>query len=135
MIQRIQSIWLFLAAAVMASLFYLDIYKLAASSIILGNNYIGMILTGISILLSLVTIFRFKNRKSQLSLIWLNLLITICLLAWLFFTISKETEIAGTSGSYRLGAFIPVIVLVLLFLARGGIRKDEKLLKSLDRLR
>ena len=135
MIQRIQSVWLFLAAVVMASLFYLEIYKLPAVSITLGNNYIGMILAGISILLSLITIFRFKNRRSQLSLIWLNLLANIGLLAWLFFSISKETEAAGATGGYRLGAFTPVIVIILLFLARGGIRKDEKLLKSLDRLR
>ena len=135
MIQRIQSIWLLLAAIIMASLFYFEIYKLPAASITLANNYIGMVLTGISILLSIFTIFRFKNRKSQLNFIWLNLLINAGLLAWLFFSISKETEAAGATGGYRLGAFIPVIVIVLLFLARGGIRKDEKLLKSLDRLR
>jgi len=95
------------------------------------TDFVGMILAALSIGLSLFTIFRFKNRKSQLSFIWLNLLVTLGLLAWILVRINNMVG----SGGYRLGAFVPVAVIILLFMARSGIRKDEKLLKSLDRLR
>ena len=141
MIQRIQSIWLFLAALVMASIFYLPTYSFSgtsAASLTIGNDFIAIILASISIILSLVTIFRFKNRKGQTGLTWINILVCIALQAWLFVRINNETskpEMANIAGHYWIGLFVPLITLVLLFLARGGIRKDEKLVKSLDRLR
>lgn len=141
MIQRIQSIWLLLAALVMATIFYFPTYTFSATSALpmtIGNDFLGIILAAVSILLSLVTIFRFKNRKSQLSMIWLNILVCIALQAWLFIRISNETgkpELANVPGHYWIGLFLPLITLLMLFLARGGVRKDEKLVKSLDRLR
>lgn len=131
MIQRIQSIWLFLAAILMVCVYFLPIYMLNSKPETMQTDFVGMILAALSIGLSLFTIFRFKNRKSQLSFIWLNLLVTLGLLAWILVRINNMVG----SGGYRLGAFIPVIVIILLFMARSGIRKDEKLLKSLDRLR
>lgn len=131
MIQRIQSIWLFLAAIVMVCVYFLPIYMLNSKPETMQTDFVGMILAALSIGLSLFTIFRFKNRKSQLSFIWLNLLVTLGLLAWILVRINNMVG----SGGYRLGAFVPVAVIILLFMARSGIRKDEKLLKSLDRLR
>jgi hypothetical protein len=64
--------------------------------------------------------------------------VCIGLQSWLFVRISNETskpEMANVSGHYWIGLFLPLITIVLLFMARGGIRKDEKLVKSLDRLR
>jgi hypothetical protein len=43
--------------------------------------------------------------------------------------------VAIVSASYLPAAFLPVVVIILLFLAVRGIYKDEKLIKSLDRLR
>jgi peptidoglycan/LPS O-acetylase OafA/YrhL len=131
MIQRIQSVWLLLAALVMITIFFLPIYLLNGRPESMQNDYIGMILAALSVILSIYTIFRFKNRKAQLSFVWLNILLTIGLLAWILVRINN---MIGTGG-YRLGAFVPVAVLILLFMARSGIRKDDKLLKSLDRLR
>lgn len=141
MIQRIQSVWLLLAALVMATIFYFPTYTFSGTSALpltIGNDFLAIILAAVSILLSLVTIFRYKNRKSQLSFTWLNILVCIALQAWLFVRINNETgkpELANVSGHYWIGLFLPLITLLLLFFARGGIRKDEKLVKSLDRLR
>lgn len=141
MIQRIQSVWLLLAAIVMATIFYFPIYHTSATSALpptIGNNPVAIVLAAISIILSLVAIFRFKNRKSQTTLTWLNILVCAGLQAWLFFSISRFRglpENAATPGYYWIGTFVPLVVLVLLFLAKAGIRKDEKLVKSLDRLR
>jgi hypothetical protein len=141
MIQRIQSVWLLLAALVMASIFYFPTYSFSgtsAASLTIGNDFLAIILASISIILSLVAIFRFKNRKSQIGLTWLNILVCVALQAWLFVRINNETskpEMANVSGHYWIGLFVPLITILLLFFARGGIRKDEKLVKSLDRLR
>lgn len=141
MIQRIQSVWLLLAALVMAAIFYFPTYVFNGTSQLsrtVGNDPLAIILAVVSIALSLVTIFRFKNRKNQLGLTWLNILVCIGLQAWLFIGISNfrgRPENATLSGHYWIGTFLPLVVLLLLFLARGGIRKDEKLVKSLDRLR
>jgi len=138
MIQRIQTLWLFLAALVMAGLFYFPIYKFTGLPVNIGNNFLAISLTALSIVLSLVTIFYYKKRKNQIALTWLNILVCIGLLAWLFFSISKEKELPqhmNLDSYYWIGSFIPVIDIVLLFLAKGGIRRDEKLVKSLDRLR
>lgn len=138
MIQRIQSVWLLLAAIAMSGLFYLPYYYATVNalpqSITIVKDYVGIILTSISIVLSLVTIFRYKNRKAQKGLIWLNVLIILGLLGWLL-AVQVQPYANDPGAAYRIGAFLPVVVLVFLFLALGGIRKDEKLLKSLERLR
>lgn len=139
MIQRIQTLWLFLAALVMVTLFYFPVYKLSAmQEVTIGNNFLAIILVAFSILLSLLTIFNFKKRKNQVSLCWLNILVCIGLLAWLFYSIDKTRKLPqniNISGYYWIGAFIPLIAIILLFLAKAGIKKDEKLVKSVDRLR
>lgn len=138
MIQRIQTLWLFLAALVAALLFYFDFYKMSAAGLDISNNYVAIILTGLTILLSLYTIFMFKKRSLQLNLIWLNVLVNIGLLVWLFLSIgkAKDSLVPGTvTGHYWIGAFLPLVTIILLFIARAGVRKDEKLIKSLNRLR
>ncbi len=137
MIQRIQTVWLLLSAIVLAGLFVFDYYVIneVATKPVggLGNNFIGIALVGLSIVLSCVTIFKFKNLGTQLNFIWLNVLVLIGLLACLFFDISKIQELY--TGNYWIGAFLPLVAIVFQFMARAGIRKDRKLLKSLDRLR
>lgn len=141
MIQRIQSLWLLLAAIVMATIFYFPTYVLTGTSALnrtVGNDPLAIILAVLSIVLSLVTLFRFKNRKNQLNLTWLNILACIGLQAWLFIGINNFRSAAGNAtlpGHYWVGTFLPLVTLLLLFMARAGIRKDEKLVKSLDRLR
>lgn len=138
MIQRIQSLWLFLAAMIMLSLFYFSIYKFRDDGqiISIGNDYLGIILLVGSVILSLVAIFNFKKRKTQISMIWLNILVCVGLQVWLFFEINQlKPENINDAGYFGVGAFIPLIVIVLLFLAKMGITKDEKLVKSLNRLR
>jgi len=138
MIQRIQSLWLLLAAVAMSGLFYLPYYFASVNglgqSITIVKDFVAIILVSISIVLSIVTIFRFKNRKAQKGMIWLNILAVLGLLAWLLAVQVREFA-NDPQAAYRIGAFLPVIVLVFLFLALSGVRKDEKLLKSLDRLR
>lgn len=148
MIQRIQSVWLLLAALVMAGMFYFDVYHFSNTAINaevqrdytnaanISNNYLAIVLAGISVVLSLVTIFMFKNRKRQISLTWINILLSIGLLFWLFVGLNKFWAAhQEAQGNLWVGMFLPFITIFLLLFALRGIRKDEKLIKSLDRLR
>lgn len=137
MIQRIQTVWLFLAAIIIACTLYFNVYTLPdGTKISLQNNYLAIVLIAVSSILSLVTIFNFRKRNLQLNLIWLNLLITVGLLGWIFYSINQvQVESTTNDGSYALGAFIPLISAVLLVMARIGIKKDIKILKAYDRLR
>lgn len=139
MIQRIQSLWL-LAAAICAGLtfkfpFYsgnkpgkdnLEEFKtLTATSDIFLITLTAILVTG-----SLFVIFLYKQRKKQLRFTILITLISIINLVIYFYQLKKFT-----SGTFSLTAVFAFAIPVLLFFAARGIWKDEKLVKSLDRLR
>jgi len=145
MIQRIQSIWLFLAALVSAGLLYFNIYSYhtlvngvdTVNYVRANEPFMLFIIAILLIILPLVTIFMFKNRKRQKGMIALNIVAAIGFIAAFIMTVGSKNNgtPAPTSGSYSVAAVLPVFAIVFLFLALNGIRKDEKLVKSLDRLR
>jgi hypothetical protein len=94
-----------------------------------GSTYALMILTGISILLSFITIFLYKDRKLQLRLCLAGVLLSVLIIVLYF------VEIKNLSGSISLSAVFVFAVLISYIMAAIGIRKDEKLVKALDRLR
>jgi len=95
-------------------------------------------LSGIMIMvsiLSLTAIFLFKKRKIQMKLVGIVILFTIIfigLMLYFFLWLSGKFQ-AELVPVYRM--FIPVLILIFGILAYLGIRKDENLVKSLDRLR
>ncbi len=94
-----------------------------------GSSFFLIILTGASVLLSLVTIFLYKDRKLQFRLALTGLVISV-LIVILFFS-----EIKMLPGVIALSSVFVFLVPVFYFLAIRGIRKDEKLIKSLNKLR
>lgn len=136
MIQRIQSIWLFLAAVCIGLSFKLPFYSgtnaNAAASYELNakENYL---IAGTSIivgLLALFIIFLYKKRPVQLRLCVLGILLE----ALLIFLYYREV-ITFTTGTYSLWAILHSLVVIFFFLAASAINKDEKLIKDSDRLR
>lgn len=136
MIQRIQTLYLFLAAVISAGLIFVfhlwtnkDGVKIFAIDEYL---YLGLFLG--SALLSLVSIFRFKDRKSQFVLGRLNIILNFILLGILVYESSKVP--GGISFSEKgIGILLPIFSIVCLVLANKAIKKDEDLVKSVDRLR
>jgi len=139
MIQRIQTIWLFLAALFAALTYKFPFYtgnvlnkenvqvfeKLVASS-----SFLVLIFTAALIGGTIYTIFMYKNRKQQ---IWLTVAaagLSIINIILYFSELKKFT-----SGSMSLTSVFALAIPVFLLLAINGIWKDEKLVKSLDRLR
>jgi hypothetical protein len=138
-IQRIQSIYLLIAALAGSALFGLPFATAPAQQegmLVDGafdvNDHIGLIvLTVLVVLLSFATIFLYNNRVLQMNLGKLNLVLLLGLVGlagYLFSTISVATSLG-------IGLVAPVLVLVFVVLANRNIQKDEKLVRSADRLR
>lgn len=140
MIQRIQSVWLLLAAAAAAASLQFSFYSgyLAADAVksivyVTGqSNLLLLVLTAGVGLAALISIFLFKNRKQQLRIVSLTLVVSLINLVLYYLQIKKFVP---GQGSFSLGALCAILVPIFLLLSMRGIRKDEKLVKSLDRLR
>ena len=136
MIQRIQTIYLLVAAILSAGLIF--VFHLWTNSeevpVFAKDNllYLGLFLG--SALCSLVALFSFKNRKFQFVLGRLNIIINFILLG--FFVYQSLIPPGESQVSEKgVGIFIPILSIVLLVLANRAIKKDEDLVKSVDRLR
>jgi branched-subunit amino acid transport protein AzlD len=135
MIQRIQSIYLLLAAGVSGGLIFLFPLWITENSKVFAQNelvYFGLFL--VSAALSLLSIFMFKNRKSQFVLGRLNIILNFILLGLLVYQSLKVSGEINFSEK-GIGIFLPIVSIVLLVLANKAIKKDEDLVKSVDRLR
>ncbi len=146
MIQRIQSIWLLLATLTAGAVFYTDVYRaeiLKDSTAItehlrVGGHFPSLLIAVLMVLLPFISIFLFKNRKKQRNMVWLSILICIGFIAINLFRISGFTATYTgqlSNHTYHVGSILPVVVIIFLILAIRGINKDEKLIRSLDRLR
>tara|TARA_Y100000034_G_scaffold111271_1_gene144128 strand:- start:17370 stop:17741 length:372 start_codon:yes stop_codon:yes gene_type:complete len=103
-----------------------------------GNEAIEMnaipVLFIASALVALFAIFKFQNRKLQITLgrivILINLIL-LGLLVYLLLTLSGEAAVSKKD----IGMFLPIVAMLFVLLANKAIQKDEDLVKSVDRLR
>lgn len=146
MIQRIQSVWLFLAAMLCGLLFIMKLYAVDVPSLmgiahqpygVRDAGHVGLfIMAGIITVLPLVAIFFYGNRARQKGLVWLSILGVLGFMMMALMKITGvEAQNPGPQVTYSFGLLVPVVALIFMILAVAGIRKDEKLIKSLDRLR
>ncbi|MGN0003867.1 MAG: DUF4293 domain-containing protein [Sphingobacterium composti] len=157
MIQRIQTIWLLLATVVILGLFmfpylnYIDLVGLGKKLFVTGeysavnnesvkqsNFLLQTIATIVVALVPLATIFQFKNRKLQIKLIFVSIVLIALLGVWMYITSSNTLVLISQSfgaNNIGVGFFLLPIAIIFLAMALGGIRNDEKLIKSADRLR
>jgi len=136
MIQRIQTIYLLLSAAVAGGLIFVFSLWTDANGfeVFAKDNLLHFGLFLGSALLSLISIFMYKNRKSQFVLGRLNIILNFILLGlfvYLSLNLSGETQVSEKG----IGMLLPIVSIVLLALANKAIKKDEDLVKSVDRLR
>lgn len=136
MIQRIQTIYLVVSAIVMGALFmWFPVVIGTDGSVIMGRSeplIFGLIF--VSIALAIISILSFKKRQLQFVLNRLNIISNFVLLGvfvYRLLTLSGET-IVSEKG---IGVLFPIISIVFLVLANKAIKRDEDLVKSVDRLR
>src|SRR4051812_21023307 len=136
MIQRIQSIYLFLAALAAIVFLFLPFGKIQWNGSIVVIKAIMVIyfnvLCGAVATVSFISIFLFNNRKLQMKTVLLSILLSVGLIGLSVFAIVLHQK-----DHYQFGpaVIIPIFVLIFNFLAYKGIKHDENLVRSMDRLR
>ncbi|MDO9275283.1 MAG: DUF4293 domain-containing protein [Lutibacter sp.] len=144
MIQRIQSIYLLIATVLSGGLIFplslwiteqgIEFYaldSLSSDNLVLASVFV---LFMASALLTLITIFQFKKRQLQFVLGRLTILINFILVGILVYfaqNLSGEIQVSEKG----IGLLIPIFTIVFVVLANKAIKKDEELVKSVDRLR
>jgi len=141
MIQRIQSVWLFLAAAGAFAGFGLPFFsgniigpdKTKTFQHLMATGNIGiLLLSGLVGALALIALFLFKNRILQLRLSLAGAILSIINI--ILYYLQTQKFVPG-EGSYNITALVTLLVPIFFILAARGINRDQKLVKSLDRLR
>ncbi len=84
--------------------------------------------------LTLVDIFLYRKRQLQARLCTAGMLLCLAWYGYYAFVVLNELQTNGTFG-FRFAACLPFVAFVLLFMARKGIMADEKLVRSMDRIR
>lgn len=139
MIQRRQTLWLLLStvAAILTFIFpFVTGKELLKTSILsdkvvdAGSNFFLLILTGASTFLSTIIIFLFKERKQQMLLCLLGVLLAVAIIVLYILQLNKLVK-----PVLALFCILPFLILFGYYMAYRDIRKDERLIKSLDKLR
>lgn len=153
MIQRIQTIYLFLSLLLISLMHLFPVAKLIAgsgdaivfrsfgffyelSSEVLMPSLPVILLLGVITLLYLIAIFLFRNRNLQARICRLNILLLIGslgLMAYYILHVYRQMDALGLT--IKITALFPLITIVLTWLAIRGIIKDERLVRSVDKVR
>lgn len=146
MIQRIQTIYLVLAAACAFGLFGLpfatsaqssDTSSLFADGIYNINDHIALLaLFCAAGALVLISIFLYNNRKQQLLMGRFAIIADVIgIILVLVFLYKDGANTGAAEVQEQLGVGLPILFIIFTLLAQRGISKDEKLVRSADRLR
>lgn len=143
MIQRIQTIFLALASMAAGGLLGLPFAStpeaeanssLFADQVFNINDHMVLLVTFLLAgVFSLIAIFLFKNRKLQMNLSILAIFATIIGLGFGVFIFLGDPE--HTDAGFEIGSLMPLLILIFIILGWRSIKKDDKLVKSMDRLR
>ncbi len=153
MIQRIQTVYLFLSTVVLAALLFLPLAEMVDA---MGQFYVldlhGLkevgeksvtvmplmpltFLVGVSAAVSFITIFFFRNRILQLRLCIFNILLQIGFYPLFFYYYYQARNQIEGIADIKISVMLPVVSIILVFLATRNIRKDELLVRAYERLR
>ncbi|MFI3240000.1 MAG: DUF4293 domain-containing protein [Bacteroidales bacterium] len=164
-LQRLQSVFLFLAMVLMVIFSFQPFMQFATGEgeyvvSALGAKMLGVATTdsealneslaamdyswvifGLSILVSiftLITIFSFKNLKKQKGLCMITVMLIVALVASIVLTVNGlmvGLNVDMSMIKWGVPATFPVLAIILILIARGYIAKDQKILSSYDRIR
>lgn len=136
MIQRIQTVFLIIVALMTSVLpFFLNLWSdVNGTEIYAQSQMLVSVVFYVSGALALYAVFLFKNRKNQFVVNRLNMILNLFLLG---FFVYRSLNLSGETlvSEKGIGMLIPVFSIVFLVLANRAIKKDEDLVKSVDRLR
>jgi Ca2+/Na+ antiporter len=136
MIQRIQSLYLIIVAILTGVLpFFFNLWiDVDGNEVFADNEMLISIVFYASAVMAIWAMIQFKNRKNQFVINRLNMILNVFLLGFFVYqslNLSGETSVSEKG----IGMLIPVFSIIFLVLANRAIKKDEDLVKSVDRLR
>jgi hypothetical protein len=138
MIQRIQTIYLILTFLTVGILpFIFPLWTMSnGKDYFFMQNQIYPIILGLSTAITVYSIISFKKRQTQFVANRLNMILNLILLGlFVYHSLNLSGESASVVSEKGIGMFLPIVAIVLLVLANKAIKKDEDLVKSVDRLR
>ena len=136
MLQRIQTVYLFIAFILMAIVPFLTPLWVVkdAGDFYFMQDQVYTVLFGLGSAMIVWSILTYKKRQQQFVMnrvvIILNLIL-LGLFVYRLLIVSGETQVSEKG----IGMFLPIVSIVMLVLANKAIKKDEDLVKSVDRLR
>lgn len=136
MLQRVQTLYMVLSILSMVLLYFMfpEVQDEAGTVLIQPKEPLVFGLISGSVLISLISIFKFKKRIQQFVLNRVCILLNFVLLGVFVYrslTVPGETLVSEKG----IGVLLPIISIVFLVLANKAIKRDEDLVKSVDRLR
>lgn len=136
MLQRIQTIYMLIAVLLLGAMYlWFPAVQDASGNLVIDRDeplVLGLLIG--SVLFTLYSIFSYKKRKLQFVLNRLSIILNFVLLGVFVYrslSVSGETLVSEKG----IGGLIPIISIVFLVLANKAIKRDEDLVKSVDRLR
>jgi len=137
MIQRIQTIYLLLTFLITGVLFFfIPLWTLNnGKAFYFMQDQVYTVLLGLSTMLTVISIISYKKRQNQFVMGRLNIILNLILLGLFVYRSLNLSGEAVTVSEKGIGMFLPIVAIVLLVLANKAIKKDEDLVKSVDRLR
>jgi len=147
MIQRIQTVYLFVSALIIASMMKLkladlsvndELYTFLARGIYNGENLVfdGLaifIFIWVVVLLHLFVIFKYKKRILQIRILVFTMVLMLGLFGMFFYF--AYAGFTGAKVAFKIPVVFPIVAFILDFLAIRAIGKDETLIRSLNRIR
>ena len=160
MIQRIQSVYFLLAAILITLPFFLNIAGITgvngisisfnamefnSTEVVIGDTFLVLpkilsltISSIIAIILLILALFLYKNRPIQIRLTRITIVLLATIIAQNILIVEETIKYMGGLGctrSYAIGFILPIIAIVFIVLAMKSIKKDEALVKSMNRIR
>ncbi|RDC55121.1 DUF4293 family protein [Pedobacter chinensis] len=155
MIQRIQTIWFFLAALTLVLMLFLPIatkdiagtesavyttglyqtLTIKAGIALKTQSFLPLVITNIAVaFICLINIFNYKRRSFQKRIAILSIVFIGAFAFWCS-VYAKKLPSGIEGASFGVGAYLPALAILFVVLAIFGINKDERLIRSAERLR
>ncbi len=142
-IQRIQTVYIFLAVIAMAIFIivpygevdFLDNQPIVTQELDTMAEYGILIPAAAAVILLIVDIFMYSNINLQRTVLIISLLLTLCCIAVVCFTLFKQAESEGIEARFTVWDILLPIAALLEIMGVSAINKDIKRLKSYDRIR
>ena len=152
MIQRIQTLFLLAASALLAAMLFIPVVEIRIHT---GEVYTGLlrgmqsesgeylvstwppfILVVVTAALLFLNIFFYKNRKLQIRICVYAIILEFGQIGLMYyFWVVLFHKLGEAEYLFRIPVLFPVLAIILTYLAFRGIRKDEILIRSIDRIR